>query len=1213
MPNTTPSAAPRRGLIARLISRVLAPRPAPCEPSRLRRARFEALESRVLLSATPTLVGTPLDDNDSLPTQPAIYGTLGDDIIDGLAGDDLIFADGDGRFGTGGGRDIVTGGAGRDVIDGEAGNDWLEPAGMAAGPGIQKVYGGAGTDTLFLRGFPSDYRVFAYVDPETAIQGLLFEATTGDAIENRVGVFEMESIAFGAAVLDVADGSAAPQVTLSASGPFAVDDLVTATRGATRVVVDVAALYANDLNVGATPVLGGVSFTSADLTLDFATDAAGVTALGLDPAGYPLGAIVADLTAPLTRDRSFQYYFLDANGEFPPPATVTLRAELGQRFYFSGETASFGRELWLYDPASSLAGTGEPFATAIDEADTLAGGAGGNPQDITSLGNTVFWRGDSDVAGVVASRWHAYSPNLGYVALDAVADLLGFDSGATSPVLGLRSGDLFWGATGGALQAWREDGTAGASVTLAGNERRLLSDAGGVPAYAARDLDSGAEQLFAVLGAPAGSGIGLVQLTAGGDSGNRIDEIVALPVRTLAETTRTFYFTGVFGGESGLFAVTTLWDASAGTWSSLLAPRLLTGGADAEVVADAPSALTIARTGDAFSGLPEGLFFFGTDPGAGGQLYALADNAFGDTQVLVTGYLGAAFDGLEIRPWDNGVIFSGIAQFAASPDPFVATWTDADEDGQYDVALAFQAGSGTIEHLTVDGAGNAAFVFDGGGFDTLYLYRPDQLRTYAVVSGTGEIDEVRFAGGHLVYRMTEFGGGTDFYLFDHALATETGIQVRSDEFSGSVPGSGFVNDYRNVAIPGALVFDAARSDGGAPRALFVVNGANDVSFPAGGVLAESEGAVLDGAWVGTGLRVDTADLGLFRIAADGTATTLYAASTNFSSEAEVLGRKVLFGTNSASVNDILVYDAATGTTTALLPSHLLGAAETVGSRIVFSALDFSRAVNADTDTANNRWTLYSYDGSAVTALLDLPTGGGGGQHVYEWGSAGDFLGDDSRLYWKQANDTTGVEVHSIDLTAADPGATLSILDIAADDISGADYRDAVFANGRLYWQASADGGFGQIAVWTTTNGADRTKVTGPDLRDPFGFPGSLVAIGGEVFFVGLDDATGTRGVFQINDDGITATRITPGGQFAAELAAAGGTLYFLGLDANGIEQLYSATPGTARRLRASRRPTVAWGISSSAAKGGCISAAAIHRRDASCGWWMRPRPRARGW
>ena len=63
----------------------------------------------------------------------------------------------------------------------------------------------------------------------------------------------------------------------------------------------------------------------------------------------------------------------------------------------------------------------------------------------------------------------------------------------------------------------------------------------------------------------------------------------------------------------------------------------------------------------------------------------------------------------------------------------------------------------------------------------------------------------------------------------------------------------------------------------------------------------------------------------------------------------------------------------------LLVDHLLGAASTVGSGIVFDAFDFTNPLNTDADATNNVWTLYRYDGSAVTTLADLPTGGGGGQ------------------------------------------------------------------------------------------------------------------------------------------------------------------------------------------------------------------------------------------
>jgi hypothetical protein len=127
-----------------------------------RRAIFEALEPRVLLSASPTLVGTPFDDND-ISGYPAIYGTLGDDVIDALGGDDYVYGDGN----TSGpiGNDIIVGGDGRDLLFGEEGDDWLEPGPMPQ-PVLanQTVDGGNGLDILFLLGAPTSYQFYEYTD-----------------------------------------------------------------------------------------------------------------------------------------------------------------------------------------------------------------------------------------------------------------------------------------------------------------------------------------------------------------------------------------------------------------------------------------------------------------------------------------------------------------------------------------------------------------------------------------------------------------------------------------------------------------------------------------------------------------------------------------------------------------------------------------------------------------------------------------------------------------------------------------------------------------------------------------------------------------------------------------------------------------------------------------------------------------------------------------
>ena len=102
--------------------------------------------------------------------------------------------------------------------------------------------------------------------------------------------------------------------------------------------------------------------------------------------------------------------------------------------------------------------------------------------------------------------------------------------------------------------------------------------------------------------------------------------------------------------------------------------------------------------------------------------------------------------------------------------------------------------------------------------------------------------------------------------------------------------------------------------------------------------------------------------------------------------------------------------------------------------------------------------------------MDLPTGAGGGQLVCEWSRLQDFLGNDKRIFWRQANDSLGTELHTINMNSADPAATLTVVDVFPGVGQGANFGDAVFANGRIYWQASADSTADTMRLWTTTDG-----------------------------------------------------------------------------------------------------------------------------------------------
>jgi hypothetical protein len=321
------------------------------------RVLFESLEPRLLLSATPTLLGTMLDDND-LSGNPAIYGTIGNDIIDALAGDDVVYGDAGGGSGAGGGNDIVVGGDGRDLLYGEDGDDWIEPGPMPQ-PVLanQTVYGGDGTDTLFLRGAPTDYQFFDYTNG-----GFIANAIVAAAPEGQVAAFEIEYVSFGVSVLDYADGTARPLALVAVAqilpgagdrAPIAVGDSVTGGRGATEVLIGLPALFANDTD------LDGDAFALAELL-----GAPGVTVEGFDndpltvlpdvppeyAADFPDGLVRVRLDAPLTGPVTFEYRLADAStgtltgntatvtlrpSAPPTAADDTLRATIGQDTFFS--------------------------------------------------------------------------------------------------------------------------------------------------------------------------------------------------------------------------------------------------------------------------------------------------------------------------------------------------------------------------------------------------------------------------------------------------------------------------------------------------------------------------------------------------------------------------------------------------------------------------------------------------------------------------------------------------------------------------------------------------------------------------------------------------------------------------------------------------------------------------------------------------------------
>ncbi len=163
-----------------------------------------------------------------------IYGLGGNDIINALAGDDLAYGgDGDDIITAGGGADRLYGGEGNDRLEGdtgdqlygENGDDVIVVQGSATAAGVL-VSGGAGTDTLILRGTSAS---------------LNLATGTGLAESTVLSVFATENVTVegsGAAVRTISGSSAANRLTAAAGAAFGVvfngaggDDILTGALG----------------------------------------------------------------------------------------------------------------------------------------------------------------------------------------------------------------------------------------------------------------------------------------------------------------------------------------------------------------------------------------------------------------------------------------------------------------------------------------------------------------------------------------------------------------------------------------------------------------------------------------------------------------------------------------------------------------------------------------------------------------------------------------------------------------------------------------------------------------------------------------------------------------------------------------------------------------------------------------------------------------------
>jgi len=873
----------------------------------------------------------------------------------------------------------------------------------------------------------------------------------------------------------------------------------------------------------------------------------------------------------------FEYVITDYDGD-SATAQVTLNplGQEPQRFYFSGSVPDYGRELWVYDPASYDEFLGSPFATMVDEADMQPGPDSGDPREITALGGTVFWRGsqivDNEGGSYAAYRWHAYSPSLGYIQLSRDVAFYAFD--ASLPLeqqnLGVRAGDLFWGASyieGESLIAWNQAGAEVAQVYLPGYDRELLTDAGGQPAYAARDYtevwnpETGstesfdAEQLFAVLHNSWGWEV--VRITDDGTADNDIREIAATSVQDDPSgsglSVKHFYFAGDFGNDyqgsftNGLWRVTTTTYGSG--WDSYQQAELISD----QLVAANPHDLTIAKVSDGAGGTWDRLFWFQTNTDGNGELATRREDYFGGSSSSTGTLFGSeSFTGREIRQWQDGVVFSGTA----SGGDFVALYVDhdtgVDENFYIGVVLMLDI-AGEVEQLVVDGLGNTAWIVDDGTFDTVWTYNGDSVSF--VASKFGEVTDLQMAGGDIVYVAQSDNDPYFRTLFSYDIASATLIEVPTDEPTEAGPADGFGGYSGNVAIAGGLAFDA--NDGSGTR-LWLTDGSTITDV---GGTRYSSVVGYAGDWIGGGRFDDgsgAAD-GLYRITSAGVVTQLDDLDgIGVRGEVELLGDRVLYGDNAGGTPTVRAHDLVGGTTSTVLAGYALGTAEQVGSEMIFSAWH----------AATSTWDLFSWNGASATYLADLPATGVAYTPSGEWRGELDFLGDSDHLFFKYLSTDFGEEVFVLDRATN----TIAELDIRPGADSGANWGDGVFANGRVFFQASADGTADSMRLYTTTDGSDLEIVTGPDLSTGYQFPWLPEVIGNTVYFLAnsVFAASNTWAVFAVNADGIsgnaddtTATMISPDDfSFIYSLEAIGGDLYFAEFEGS-ADQAWRMTPGAA--------------------------------------------------
>ena len=252
------------------------------------RLRAEALEPRILLSASWVDADTGEALDGATAGNDAFHGDAGADLAHGLDGDDFL-AGGDGadRLSGGAGADRLSGGAGNDVLSGGRGDDVLSGGAghdrLWGGSGDDLLRGGAGNDRLaggsgadVLRGGAGNDVLHGGSGNDVLAGGSGNDRLSGGSGADRLSGGAGNDRLVGGAGDDVLHGGAGDDVLVGGRG----HDMVSYEDAPSGVHVDLTARGFQDTGGGGTDALRGVEGvrgSAHDDTFSFSRPRAGAT------------------------------------------------------------------------------------------------------------------------------------------------------------------------------------------------------------------------------------------------------------------------------------------------------------------------------------------------------------------------------------------------------------------------------------------------------------------------------------------------------------------------------------------------------------------------------------------------------------------------------------------------------------------------------------------------------------------------------------------------------------------------------------------------------------------------------------------------------------------------------------------------------------------------------------------------------------------------